>query len=129
MRRTSEIFSTREEKFRTSKRPCNVLFIIYYSVFAAKGAIYYVVIATVIFFHVFSRVKISCFRARAHLVFHWCLFNNKCCIECFHMTSRRPYWCPKPMKRRPCWCPKLILWELVSFLMQTLSFVQINLHR
>ena len=26
--RTSEIFSTLEEKFRISKRPCNVLFII-----------------------------------------------------------------------------------------------------
>ena len=50
-------------------------------------------------------------------------------IECFHMTSRRPYWCPKTMKRRPCWCPKLILWELNSFLMQKLSFVPINLHR
>ena len=50
-------------------------------------------------------------------------------IECFHMTSRRPYWCPKIMKRRPCWCPKPILWELNSFLMQTLSFVSINLHR
>ena len=24
----------------------------------------------------FSRVKISCFRAKAHLVFHWCLYNN-----------------------------------------------------
>ena len=36
--------------------------------FPAKGAIYYVAIATVIF----SRVKISCFRAKAHLVFHWC---------------------------------------------------------
>ena len=45
------------------------------------------------------------------------------------MTSRRPYWCPKTMKRRPCWCPKPILWELNSFLMQTLSFVSINLHR
>ena len=50
-------------------------------------------------------------------------------IECFHMTSRRPYWCSKTMKRRPCWCPKPILWELNSFLMQTLSFVPINLHR
>ena len=40
-------------------------------------------------------------------------------IECFHMTSRRPYWCPKTMKRRPCWCPKPVLWELNSFLMQT----------
>ena len=38
-------------------------------------------------------------------------------IECFRMTSRRPYWCPKTMKRPPCWCPKPILWELNSFLM------------
>ena len=45
------------------------------------------------------------------------------------MTSRRPYWCPKTTKRRPCWCPKPVLWELNSFLMQTLSFVPINLHR
>ena len=30
-------------------------------------------------------------------------------IECFHMTSRRPYWRPKTMKRRPCWCPKPVL--------------------
>ena len=35
----------------------------------------------------------------------------------------------KTMKRRPCWCPKPILRELNSFLMQTLSFVPINLHR
>ena len=39
-------------------------------------------------------------------------------IEHFHMTSRRPYWCPKPILR-----------ELNSFLMQTLSFVPVNLHR
>ena len=51
------------------------------------------------------------------------------CKECFHMTLRRPYWCPKTMKQWPCWCPKLILWELNSFLMQTLSFVPIHLHR
>ena len=50
-------------------------------------------------------------------------------IEPFHMTSRRPYWCPKTTKRRPCWCSKPILWELNSFLMQTLSFVPINLRR
>ena len=37
-----------------------------------KGAIYYVAIATVIFSH----VKISIFRAKAHLVFHWCLYDN-----------------------------------------------------
>ena len=45
------------------------------------------------------------------------------------MTSRQPYWCPKTMKWRPCCCPKPVLWELSSFLMQTLSFVPINLHR
>ena len=55
--------------------------------------------------------------------------KKKLNIECFHMTSRRPYWCSKTMNRRPCWCPKPILWELNSFLMQTLSFVPINLHR
>ena len=37
-----------------------------------KGAIYYVARATVIFSH----VKISSFRAKAHLVFHWCLYNK-----------------------------------------------------
>ena len=43
------------------------------------------------------------------------------------MTSRRPYGCLKTMKRRPCWCTKPILSELNSFLLQTLSFVPINL--
>ena len=50
-------------------------------------------------------------------------------MECCHMTSRRPYWCPKTMKRRAFCCPKSILWELNSFLMQTLSFASLNLHR
>ena len=67
----------------------------------------------------------SCWRKKHSHYFSF----NLCCIECFHMTSRRPYWCPKTMKRRPCWCPKPILWELNSFLMQTLSFVSVNLHR
>ena len=58
-------------------------------------------------------------------LFAWLSFS----IECFHMTSRRPYWCPKTMKRRPCWCPKPVLWELNSFLMQTFSFVRTYLHR
>ena len=68
------IFSTREEKFRISKRPCNVLFIIltpmkYQTIllkefFGLKGAVYYEAIAMVIFSH----VKISSFRAKAHLV-------------------------------------------------------------
>ena len=51
------IFSTREEK-----RPCNVLFIIYY--FACEDNM------------LFSLVKISRFRAKAHLVFHWCLYKK-----------------------------------------------------
>ena len=33
------------------------------------------------------------------------------------------------MKRRPYWSPKPVRWELNSFLMQTLSFVPMNLHR
>ena len=51
-------FSTREEKFPISKRPCNVLFIILTPMkyqLIAKGAIYHVTIAAVIF----SRVKIG----------------------------------------------------------------------
>ena len=36
-----------------------------------RGAIYYVAIATVIFSH----VKIPSFCVKAHLVFHWCLYN------------------------------------------------------
>ena len=51
------------------------------SLFPVKGAIYYVTIATIIFFTcedimLFSRVKISCFCTKAHLVFHWCLYNK-----------------------------------------------------
>ena len=49
--------------------------------------------------------------------------------EYFHMMSQRPYWYSKTMKWWPCWLPKPFLWELNSFLMQTLSFVLINLHR
>lgn len=49
--------------------------------FAAKGVFYYVTIVTVLFSRVkvtcyFSREKISHFRAEAHLVLHWCLFNK-----------------------------------------------------
>ena len=55
--------------------------------------------------------------------------SGLCDMECFHVTPRRSYWCHKTMKRRPCWCLKPILQELNSFLLQTLSFVPINLHR
>ena len=50
---------------------------------AAKGAVYYVAITTVIFSFaknnmLFSpRVKISCFYAKAHLVFQWGLYNKR----------------------------------------------------
>ena len=40
--------------------------------FGLKGAVYYEAIAM----GIFSHVKISSFRAKAHLVFHWCLYNN-----------------------------------------------------
>ena len=78
--------------------------------------------------HVRIRRYIACLRDRWEL-------DNVCLsittavpyIECFHMTSRWPYWGPITMKRRPYWCPKPVLSELNSFLMQTLSFVPINL--
>ena len=49
--------------------------------FAVKGVNYYLAIAKVIFSRVknmlLSGVKISCFCAKAHLVYHWCLYNKK----------------------------------------------------
>ena len=69
------IFHTREEKFCISKWPCNVLFIILTPNEIpnhCKRRDSYVTIAVV----VFSRVKISCFRAKAHLVFHWYIIMN-----------------------------------------------------
>ena len=42
------------------------------SLFAAEGTIYYVSVATVFF----SRVKIACFRGKAHLVFYSWLYNK-----------------------------------------------------
>ena len=77
-----------------------------------------------------SMFKLGLTKKKKKKIVGRCFHCSQCfSIECFHMTSRRPYWCPKTMKRRPCWCPKSILWELNSFLMQTLSFVPINLHR
>ena len=76
------------------------------------------------------RIPTTISRVQRKSVLQLCYLGccNQHVIECFQMTSRRPYWCPKTMKRRPCWCPKPVLWELNSFLMQTLSFVPINLH-
>ena len=36
----------------------------------------------------FSHVKISCFRAKAHLVFHWCLYNNRCYQKLDHCITK-----------------------------------------
>ena len=90
LKNISIIFSTREQKFCISR--CHVMFYLLYKhqwstkpcnfFLAVKGAIYHFAKATVIF----SRVKrtcyfhmwrsISCVRAKAHLVFHWCLYNK-----------------------------------------------------
>ena len=86
--RTSEIFSTREEKFRICKRPCNCS-IYYININEIPNHFTETVLSckrcNLLCSHsngdiftcennmLFSHVKISCFRAKAHLVFHWCL--------------------------------------------------------
>ena len=47
-------------------------------------------------------------------------------MERFHVTSRRPCWCPWTKERQPYWCPQLIVRELNSILMQTFSFVLVK---
>ena len=37
----------------------------------------------------FSHVKISSFRAKAHLVFHWCLYNKNSYGEETHLVKNR----------------------------------------
>ena len=108
----SLLVSTQEEKFRISKRPCNVLFIIWTpmkyqtisltQLYPAKGAIYYVAIATVIFSH----VKITCyFHVWRYHVFAQKLtwyfigvyiinynsdyYNNICYNCCFNKVAKR----------------------------------------
>ena len=44
----------------------------------------------------FSHVEISCFLTKAHLVFHWCLYNKLCYVRmyvmlCYVMLSYDPY--------------------------------------
>ena len=46
--------------------------ILFKEFFGLKGMVYYEAIATVIF----SQVKISSFHVKAHLVFHWCLYDK-----------------------------------------------------
>ena len=85
-------FSTQEEKFCISKRPCNVLLIYYININEIPNHF------TLILFwcercdllcslsngdiftcednKLFSHVKISCFRGKAHLVCHLCLHSK-----------------------------------------------------
>ena len=60
----------------------------------------------------FSHVKISCFRAKSHLVFHWYLYNNNYylnCVDCIQevllilnlivvLKSKGPVFFPLPVK-------------------------------
>ena len=85
-------FSTLEEKFCISKQPCNVLFIIYTYTNELPNHFTLIVFwcerGDLLFSHsngdiftrednmLFSHVKISSFRAKAHLVFLWCLYNK-----------------------------------------------------
>ena len=66
------------------------------TLFAAKGRMNYVTIAMVIFLHVkitcyFSRVQISCFCTKAHLVFHHGVYIIKV-ISCIAPTTPTQAW-------------------------------------
>ena len=86
------MFSTREEKFRISKQPCNVLFFYYINTNEVPNHFTLIVFwcerCDLLCSHsnsdiftcednmLFSHVKISSFHTKAHLVFHWCLYNK-----------------------------------------------------
>ena len=83
--RVLKTLEVREEKFRISKRPCNVL---KYKIISVKHffscerrdllcSLSNGDILTCKDNLLFSHVKISCFRAKAHLVFHWYLYNKQ----------------------------------------------------
>ena len=59
-------FSAREENFVSASGHKHPTFFTLL-VFAVKGVIYYML---------FSHVKTSCFRAKADLVFYWCIYNK-----------------------------------------------------
>ena len=85
------IFSTWKEKFRISKRPYNVLFIIINTNEIPNHftlIVFWCEMCDLLCSHsngdiftyednmLFSHVKISSFHTKAHLVFHWCLYNK-----------------------------------------------------
>ena len=51
----------------------------------------------------FSRVKISCFRAKAHLVFHWCLYNKASSFQGLKKITGRCWLCCQVKLNRPLW--------------------------
>jgi len=76
------IFSTREEKFRisiyhinTNEIPNHFTLIVFWcerrACSLSNGDVF-----TCEDNMLFSHVKISCFRAKAHVIFHWCLYNK-----------------------------------------------------
>ena len=50
-------------------------------------------------------------------------------VERFHMKSQRPYWSVQNNETAAMLVFQSVLWEFTSLLMQTLSFVPLNLHR
>ena len=108
----SLLVSTQEEKFLISKRPCNVLFIIWTpmkyqtisltQLYPAKGAICYVAIATVIFshvkitcyfhvwrYHVFAR-KLTWYFIGVYIInYNSDYYNNICYNRCFKKVAKR----------------------------------------
>ena len=86
VQRTSGIFfnSRRESLYLQAAMECSIHYINTNEIqnhftlifFGAKGTVYYVAIATVIFSH----VKITCFYAKAHLVFQLFLHKELCLV-------------------------------------------------
>ena len=96
-------------EINTNEIPNHFTLIVFFGV---KGAIYYVAITKVIFSH----AKISSFRTKAHLVFHWCLYNKNqyfvCFFVCLYPSSDQSTFCvvlatatgslsPLPLEPRP----------------------------
>jgi hypothetical protein len=55
-----------------------------------------------------KRLREFCLRECLHLAADcstlYYIVVNIYCIDRFHLTSRRPYWCTKTMQWRPYWC-------------------------
>jgi len=101
----SEHFSTREEKFRIYKQPCNVLFIIHKHLWNPKPFHFCCKRCHLLCNHsnsdlftfednsLFSCVKILCFHVKAHMVFQWflCIINvlshTSCLLFFFHVAA------------------------------------------